>query len=138
MKKIKIHIPDPGKTPSKILNDFFFNYNLDNNYVICEGHDEYGEIYDVNVILLAEHNGTFSWRAKRLVDSIQKHSIHTDNKFILIGYSGGKFGNIIGIEHMKMVLSSLGAQTIKGVALPNLYDYDDILRLSKIFDQILN
>lgn len=61
---------------------------------------------DKLIFFLPEYNGSFPGKLKDFIDS-QKMEIWRDKKALLIGYSGGQFGNARGMSHLTDILNYL-------------------------------
>ena len=65
------------------------------------------EQHDKIIIISPEYNGSFSGALKKLIDDIPEYEIWKNKKVCLVGLSGGRAGNLRGMDHLTGILNHL-------------------------------
>jgi len=65
------------------------------------------EKHDKIIFILPEYNGSISGVLKKMIDDIPEYEIWKNKKACLTGISGGRAGNLRGMDHLSDILNHL-------------------------------
>ncbi len=119
--------------------------NLETRYEILDLSKEIDQKYaksqidscDKYIFFLPEYNGSFPGSLKLLMDQLPIE-IWKNKKALLVGYSGGQFGNVRGMSHLTDILNYLKVNVFcDKLSIPNVrVTLDDIEKSHEVLTKL--
>ncbi len=98
----------------------FTNHNIKRILGPCDVTKQDIKDADKIIMIVPEWNSSFPWTFKKMIDDSGYPSWFIGKEILLIGTSNTTFGNIVGINHLDLVLEWIGAKVSGKICVPHI------------------